>query len=333
MWLIRRALPALAILVAIRAEAGQLQITPSSVDFGNTPLVGPPRSVIVRLRNLGSATTIFGFESSLSCAEFGATAPGLPVALLDGDSLLVTVTYAPVNRGPDVCAFRIHDDNGVTDLIGATGAGRAPKLLVYETNLYFTTQTMATGVPETIWVNVENQGNQTIEDSHVTREFLTGIHFSLGAITPIPAGTVGQLPVIFHPTSPGFQPDELTVGLDNDSPSDSDWKVGMHGTWTDGSTGVGENSDAPGGLAIGPSPTRGSVEVRCAIPRAGRVALEVRDLAGRIIARSERTSAATSRGAFRLRRGVDWSPAPGVYLVRVTLDEATLGRGRVVVVR
>lgn len=321
-------------LVPALALAGQLTLSPGSADFGDVPLAGTVATLPVRIINHGSPTQISGIQSEFGCAEFGIQGIVYPVTLGDGDTVTVQVTYDPANRGFDICSFLILDDNGVGDFLGATGQGTAPNLITFDTFVQFTTQPFTTGVPETLWVTLINTGNQAITEGHLSAALDSGVNFSMGPIAlPIEPDDAADVWVAFHPQTPGLQNDQITLSLDNDPANIPDLHIALQGTWSDDPTAVGDAPLAASALRIVPSPTRGTTQFACAVPRAGLVRLEVRDIAGRLVARRE--SFAPSAGVQRLTlsRGSDWSPAPGVYLVLATLDHRTLARGRVIVVR
>lgn len=334
---IRRALfPALLALLASASPvpAGQLVLTPSNLDFGEVDVVAPPVARTVRIVNHGSPTTIFGFDPAAGCGAFTASAPGLPKTLGDLDTLVAQVFYDPIGRGPAACAFKIHDDNGVSDVLGMTGVGISTALSVSDTLLPFAVQPFATAVPETLWVGLSNDGNETIQAPHLTMHLESGTDFQAGPPTLPIARNGGQslLPVIFHPASAGAKYDWLTLSLDNDLPSDPDEVIHLQGAWTDASTSVSGPTPVAAIRCL-PVPAYGSVRVTFDAPRAGRASIEICDLAGRAIARREQLAAGAGAVIVTLERGADWSPAPGVYLARVIFEGRVLGSQRLVVLR
>jgi hypothetical protein len=324
---------AFGLAFAASAHAGQLVVSPSLVDFGSVPVVSPPVVRTTRITNYGPPTTVFGFKSHYGCLELSATAAGLPVTLFDHDTLTVQVTYAPTNLGIDICSWTLQDDNGITDLVGATAVGVGPALSVFDTLLTFADRTWGSATPETLRVDVENIGNLAIAAPHLSLQLQSGLDFKIGPITlPIPPGGTGRLALVFHPTSPGPKTDWLTISLDNDRPGGGNKVVRLTGNWVAGSTAVGDER-LPSALRIEPTPTHGTIQIACALPRAGRVRVDIRDLAGRTVAHKESFAAAGGAQRIAVAGGVDWSPPPGIYMIRVMLDGEVIGRGRVVVLR
>ncbi len=325
------ALTILLLLPASVAFAGNLSLDPGLLEFGHVP-VGQPAVRIARIVNHGTPTTISALSSRVPCAEFEASAV-LPVTLADGDTLVVTMTYTPNGRGVDVCVLELFDDNGIGDFLGAMGIGTASRLVVADTFISFSDQSWTSATPETLHIAAENQGNEAIQASNFSAQFDEGSEFQLGAMDfPIPAGGLTDIPVIFQPGSVGPKVDHLTLSVNNDLPGDPSPVVQLYGAWNS-ETGVGDSRRDRDALRVVPSPSTNDVTVHFAVPRAGRVEVEVRDVAGRAVMRRNFEALGSGANAVRLRRGSDWQGTPGVYLVRVALDGEELGRGRLVVTR
>jgi len=321
----------LLVVVPSLASGGNLTLSPGSVDFGEVR-VGQSAIRTARVINHGAATTITGIDPGGSCFDFQASA-ALPTTLFDLDTLTITITYTPGSRGPELCAFELEDDNGVSTLLGATGIGVASRLFIYETFVPFGMQSWNSAVPETIHIACENFGNLAIGSSDFSAQFAIGTDFHLGEMSfPIPAGGLGDIPLVFHPTSIGPKVDEVTFSVDNDLPGDPNAVLELYGVWNS-VTSVGDRTPLPDGFRIGPSPTRGDVTIRYSPPKPGRVEIEIRDVAGRLVARRSEVAPGTGPQTVTFRGPSEWSPAPGVYLVSVSLEGKVLGRGRVVVVK
>ena len=315
------------------AGAGQLTLSPTNVDFGAVQAGSTPISRNFRIENHGTPTTIFGFNAIGSCTDFTVSAPGLPKVIGAYDTLVVKVVYSPTVLDLEACAIEVHDDNGISDFLGVSGTAVAPKLSIADVSMTFRTQSFLTGVPETLLVRVQNVGNQAIQAPHFTAQLLYGANFQVGTLAlPIPVGGSGLLPVIFHPTRTGTKTDLLTISLDNDLPGDPDVVVQLKGAWYSSRL-VGDAAIATGNLRLRPSPAHGTVTVAFDAPRGGRASIEICDLAGRAVARVERDVSGAGTVAATLRGGLDWSPAPGIYLARVTLDGRSIGSKRLVVLR
>lgn len=100
-------------------------------------------------------------------------------------------------------------------------------------------------------------------------------------------------------------------------------------------TGVAPHSPALALRAPQPNPARGSVSLSFDLPAAGRVALSVHDVGGRLvrtIAAGERLASGRHERSWDGRDDGGRAVAPGVYLVRLQAGEGVLTR-RVVTVR
>ena len=323
----------LALALASPVGAGQLVLNPANLDYGNVELVAPPVAKTLRIVNHGSPTTIFGIDAIAGCAEFTVSAPGLPRVLGDADTLVAEVDFHPTSRGPTACVMQVHDDNGISDILGLTGVGLAPSLMVSDTVLTYTTQAFSIGVPETLWVTVANTGNETIQAPHLTTGFQTGTDFQVGPVAlPIAPNAQSLVRVVFHPASAGPKNDWLTFSIDDAPPADASRVVHLQGYWAT-STAVGDPPIAGPGLRLVPSPARGSVSLTFDAPRSGRATIEICDVAGRAITRIERLVEGAGTVTATLRAGVDWSPEPGVYLARVSFAGRTVGAKTLVVIR
>lgn len=313
--------------------AGQLTLSPTNVNFGAVQAGSTPISRNFRIENHGTPTTIFGFNAIAGCTDFTVSAAGLPKVIGAYDTLVVKVVYSPTVLDLEACAIEVHDDNGISDILGVTGAALAPKLSIADMSMTYRTQSFLTGVPETLLVRVQNVGNEAILAPHFTTQLLYGANFQVGTIAlPIPVSGAALLPVIFHPTRTGTKTDLLTISLDNDLPGDPDVVIHLQGGWYSSRL-VGDGAIATGNLRILPTPAHGTVTVAFDAPRGGRAAIEICDLAGRTVARVERDVSGAGTVAATLRRGLDWSPAPGIYLARVTLEGRSIGSKRLVVLR
>lgn len=318
--------------LAAPAGAGQLVLDPTNLSFGNVELVSTSTQTF-RIVNHGTPTRIFGIDAIAGCTDFTVSAPGLPRVLQDADTLVVQVQFHPSTRIPYACVMEVHDDNGIADILGLTGVGIDPLLVVSDTLLSYRTQAFSIGVPETLWVAVQNLGNEAIQAPHLTVQFQSGADFQVGPVVlPIAPNASRNVPVVFHPATSGQKNDWLTFSLDNTPPADGVRIVHLQGFWS-ASTAVGDLPLPGQGLRLAPTPARGIVQLTFDAPRSGRASIEICDVAGRTLARIEKFVEGAGTVTATLKAGVDWSPEPGVYLARVSLGGRTLGAKRLVVIR
>lgn len=330
-------LATLALLVAADSRAGTLVINPPALAFGSVPVGGGAVTSTLTITNAGTPTSISGFTMAFGCQEFTVSAPGLPGTLGNGASLVVNIAYDPYDHGTDSCTVTLIDSNASTDRFGLSGTGIAvtAELQVSPASLAFDDQLWNSGTGQTLNVTLTNVGVEPIESANLGRQLASGVHFSLGATEglPIGPGESAIIPVTFDPSSVGLHADQITLSLDNDAPSASDATVSIWGTGLEENAGVSYPPPAGVQLAAGPSPTRGTLTVTYTLPHGGRLALEVCDLSGRVVARLRAHEPAAGERSLVLRDGTDWSPATGIYFVRASLDGRPLGSRRVLVLR
>src|SRR5262249_2215493 len=129
---LRRRLPlllSLALLAPARSRAGSLSVSLTPYDFGVHSVAASRVSASLYLVSHGSPTIIQGFNLGPSCGEFTVTSPGgLPFYLGTGASMIVNISYDPVDRGADDCTVTIQDNNSVTDTFHLLGTGTAAQL-------------------------------------------------------------------------------------------------------------------------------------------------------------------------------------------------------------
>ena len=225
---------AICLLVSSVASAGTLSTSPDPRAFGNVSVSAGAAASTVVITNAGSNTRVDAFTLGAGCAEFTATAAGLPMTLSDQETLTVNVTYNPADRVADTCVVTITDNNATTDSFTLTGDGIAPQLSVSPPSLAFADQHFATGTGQTLNITITNTGDEPIAASNLTAVLTTGTQFSLGTITglPIAPGNSATLPVTFDPTSYGLKQDTVVIALDNDLPADGNKSVAVSGTGT-----------------------------------------------------------------------------------------------------
>ncbi len=85
----------------------QCVVTPTTLDFGALP-VGGNRILVFKVKNPGTATTSLDVVSDRNA--FSVLAGGGPSTLAPGDSLVVTVAFAPTVGGPDSCLIATGPD-------------------------------------------------------------------------------------------------------------------------------------------------------------------------------------------------------------------------------
>src|SRR5688500_2278767 len=101
---------AIWLLVSSVAGSGTLTTSPDPRAFGNVSVSAGAAASTVTITNTGTNTRIDAFVLGAGCAEFTATATGLPRTLGDQEMLTVNVTYDPADRVADSCVVTITDN-------------------------------------------------------------------------------------------------------------------------------------------------------------------------------------------------------------------------------
>jgi hypothetical protein len=329
-------LGALPVFVA-SAQAGTLQIQPTSLDFGNVSVAAGPVFDTITITNLGGSTQINGFTPVFGCAEFTVEIGGamLPLVLGNNESVEVTVGYDPANRQADMCPITVMDDNSVTDTFQLLGDGIAPVLDVTPSLLSFADQVWNGEVHETQNVMVMNVGELPFDESNLGRVLTTGTHFSVGdpiGTFPVQNGDFVLLPVTFDPTSVGAKSDNLNLSLDNDSAEEPNLTVSLSGNGTE-AVGAPIASLDHGIRAVGPSPSRGVVWAQVAFDRPGALDVEMFDTSGRLAARTHSIEGGAGTRTVEFNAGSHGLLRSGIYFLRVRFADQVLGVRRIAIVR
>ncbi len=330
--------PVLLSLLGVPAPAlAAVIVDPTSHAFGNVAVSAGSVTTLVTVSCTGPSATITSVSSGAGCAEFTATPDvQLPWTLSAGESMSITIAYDPVDRVADLCTISIGIAGATARTVSVSGDGTAPKLQLTNTSLTFADQLWDSPAHETLSVTIQNVGDMPFTSANLGSALTTGTQFSLGAPVgtfPVQPGESVEVPVTFDPTSEGAKLDLLTLSLNNDAPGEPNPTVNLQGAGT-AALGVPEGVfGAPAIRAAGPSPTRGFLRVQVASGVAGVLEVDVCDLTGRVVARSRTSGAAAGVQVVEFRAGQEWSPAPGLYFVRVRHGGGLLGMRRIVVAR
>ena len=218
---------------ALRAEAaGQLTLTPGSVDFG-TVKVGRSRTTSVTMTNSGNATvTVSG--DTLTGSGYRVSGISMPLRLRAGAGLTFHVSFTPVKSGASSGQLQfISNASNSTVLVALTGSGTSKTASGSATGYVSATPTTAQfgsvpiGTCNTQGIQLTNTGSASVTISGVTASG-SGISVA-GMNTPlsIAAGATAQLTVAFQPTAAGNV--NGSVGITSNA-SDSQLSVAVSGT-------------------------------------------------------------------------------------------------------
>jgi ASPM-SPD-2-Hydin domain-containing protein len=102
---------------------GQITLAPTALNFGNTT-VGTSVSQTGSISASGSSVTVS--SASLSSAEFSLTGVSLPMTIPAGQSVPVTVTFAPQTSGTASAVLSLTSNAANTPSQALSGVGMAP---------------------------------------------------------------------------------------------------------------------------------------------------------------------------------------------------------------
>ncbi len=321
---------------ASEGRGGEITVSPTVVDFGLVSVAGPPAFGSVMITNTGSSTMVNGLSMG-GCFGFAVGGP-FPILLGNGQSVLVTVGFDPMARGPFNCNVTIQDSDPNTDTFLLTGVGTAPFLTVVHpplsNPLVFADQPWDGGVAETLHVEIENSGNEAIQETDYFASLGIGQHFSAARpVFPIVPGSRALVLVTFDPASEGAKSDALAMGLHNDLPNEPDRIVNLSGTGTTPTTGVDPLVGRTGLRLLGSNPVTSATRFSFDTKEPGRVTLALFDITGRLVRSLHDEIVQAGSHEWAWSRGASQATPSGVYLVRLSLAGRTLGTSRVVVLK
>lgn len=108
-------------LTAFTGTSG-ICVTPRHIDFGN---VTTPQTATFQVSACASSTVVVqGLDFTQADAEITLpTPPTLPLTLVPGDAITVTVSYAPTDDGGDTAELSVRSDDPVTPSVPVTVTG------------------------------------------------------------------------------------------------------------------------------------------------------------------------------------------------------------------
>jgi hypothetical protein len=199
-----------------RAIVGQplIQISPSSIDFGNVTQGSVSASRTVLVANVGAAPlTVAGISVTGSGAtQFSQSSNCSSVAA--GGSCTISVTFTPTSTGSKSASISIaHNASGSPSAINLSGTGAAaptPAISVNPTSLSFSQTVNTTSSAQT--VTVSNTGNATLTVSGVSLTGADAGQFSqTNTCSSVAAGGSCTISVTFTPTSTGSKSASISI--------------------------------------------------------------------------------------------------------------------------
>jgi len=208
-----------------------LALSANTLPFGSVA-DGSSKSLTLTLSSTGtSAVTVS--SASITGTGFSLPTTGLPATLAPGQSLTLSVNFAPTTAGAVTGTLTINSNSttGATAVVPVTGTGAAvanPILALSATSLSF--GNVSDGSPEELSLTLNSTGSSAVT---VSSDSIAGTGFSITAGT-LPAmlnpGSSLSLTIQFLPTSAGAVSGQLTIN--SNSTTGSVASVALSGTGT-----------------------------------------------------------------------------------------------------
>jgi len=213
--------------------APDASVDPTSLDFGEQPILIPSAAKKVTLTNTGSATlniTNIAIDSDFTQTN---TCGLLPATLPKGDSCDINVTFTPASIGDKSGNLVITDDahSGPTQTVPLAGKGvsPAPSVNFNPTSLGFGSQTVGTtSAAQSVTLTNNGTAPLTIFSIAATGEFAQTNDCPISPTT-LAAGAHCTISGTFSPTSEGAKTGSITV---TDNAGGSPHTVSLAGTGT-----------------------------------------------------------------------------------------------------
>jgi Protein of unknown function (DUF3443)/Cep192 domain 4 len=204
---------------------------PASVAFGSIPQGVTSPSMMVTLKNTGSASLSFSSNPSLSgtnAADFAITAATCSTAnqVVAGGTCTVTLTFTPSTMGMESASLGFADNaKPSTQTVPLTGTGTAPAPVVSLSTLSLAFGPVAMGTTsQPMTVTLTNIGNATLTfSSDASISGTNSADFSIMQsscviASPVTANSTCTVQITFTPSTSGMESATLTFA-DNATPA------------------------------------------------------------------------------------------------------------------
>jgi hypothetical protein len=189
-----------------------IQISPSSVSFGNDP-VGTKLWQTLTITNTGSATLSITQLTASGSTAFTVSGFSLPLSVSPGQKATITVNFLPASVGAVSGSISIVSNASTTPTsVSLSGSGIAAtySLSVSPTSLNFGSVTIGTSSTSQS-VSVTNTGNSNVAISQVA---VSGAGYTVtGGNTPVTLSPLQTLTLTtqFSPTAAGSDPGSISI--------------------------------------------------------------------------------------------------------------------------
>jgi hypothetical protein len=204
---------------SLDANAGTLQAIPNPLNFGSVVLGVTSTSTVV-VSNSGSHTTITGLVLTGS-TDFTASSRcgSLPVALVDGESCVLNVSFRPRSVGAKSATLVVSNDGGNATSVTLEGTGGMPTALLAPSSLLFAKQAVgSTSAVQSLTVSNAGSAGSMLSIASIEISGSNAGDFALqsgaGRCTVpsnVASGASCTIGVSFTPSAPGVRTASLTV--------------------------------------------------------------------------------------------------------------------------
>ncbi len=293
--------------------APAIEVTPTSVTFGNQLLNTTSAPGTVTIKNTGTADlliTVVSLAGSAS-ADFTMTDSPLPLTLAPGVSSVVTLTFKPSALGNRPATLSIASNAaGSPFVVSVSGTGVAPAIDVTPLALTFGNQLVDTSSSSSP-VSIKNTGTADLQIYAIALSGSASSDFTLSAPTlpiTITAGGSVALGVVFKPATTGSRTSTITI-THNAGPNPV--AVPLSGTGT--APGI---SVSPAALVFTNQLINSGAQKTIALTNSGTADLVV----------SQATLTGTDAAAFVVNTTLPMTIAPSASAnLNVTFNPATVG--------
>ena len=193
-----------------QVQSGTLSLSSASLDFGSVA-AGTSKTLTVTASNTGTASITVS-SASISSQYFSLSAPSLPIAILVGQSVPITLVFAPNAAGSFSATVSVNTNaanNPATFSLTGTGVAASGQLALSQANETFGNVTV--GSNQSLSETVTNTGGSSVTISQLG---ISGTGFSLSGISAPMTLTAGQsaaFTITFAPQSATNASGNITI--------------------------------------------------------------------------------------------------------------------------
>ena len=198
--------------------AGTLSLNSASLDFGSVT-AGTSKTLTVTASNTGTASVTVS-TASISSQYFSLSAPTLPIAILAGQSVPITLVFRPNAAGSFSAAVSVTSNasnSPATFTLAGTGVAATGQLSLSSASENF--GSVIVGSNQSLSETITNTGSSSVQISQVG---ISGTGFALSGIAAPMTLTAGQstsFSVTFAPSSAASDSGNLTISSNATTPT------------------------------------------------------------------------------------------------------------------